>query len=169
MNGWFEFIEFFTLDFPVIVAQGSQGKLPFDPYKTTQVTPEFLIYLLAAIVSITLAILFGVYRYNRWQKFKEFETEMKSLDLENEQEGALSEMVKRYSMDQPISILYSARLFDEMASVEIKRILSSSASAEQKQDYIDKVYSIRAKTYHPDWLPSESPPKKTEGLPESTV
>lgn len=166
MNGWFEaiFVRFF--EFPIVLAQG-QGKLPFEAYKSSSIDSTYLVWSLAILALTILLIMYATYRYRRWKKFKEFETEMKALDLESEQEGTLAEMVKRYSMDEPVNILFSARLFDEMASVEIKRVLGSPASAKQKQDFIDKVYNIRIKTYHPDWLTSEIQHKKAIELPES--
>lgn len=169
MNGLFEINAFLERNFPNFAAQSKQGKFTFDFYKTTQAIPEFLLYFLLALIFLIGLILVAAYQYNRWLKFKKFEAEMKSLDLENDQEGALAAMVKRYSTNEPITILYSAQLFDEMASVEIKRILGSSASAKQKEDLIDKVYTIRTKTYQPNWALSDSPSPKEEGHPKSTA
>ena len=60
-------------------------------------------------------------------------------------------MVKRYAMEEPVTILYSERLFDEMAADEIQRVIASPASAQAKEQFIDTIYKIRVRTYHPDW------------------
>jgi hypothetical protein len=157
MQEWFDSFSPILSGFPVAIAQG----LPVDVFKSSDVDPTFLVYILGGIVTLILVTIYGTYRYKKWKKFKEFESEMKSLDLAPEDEGTLADMVKRFSMDEPVNILFSARLFDEMASSEIKRVLGSPASAKLKQDFIDKVYMIRTKTYHPDWLNAGA---KEEGI-----
>jgi len=152
---------------PIVIAEGNA--LDFKVFESSSIDSTVLVYSMLAIMITVLLIVFGTYRYKRWKKFKEFETEMKALDLEPEQEGTLAEMVKRYSMDEPVNILFSARLFDEMASSEIKRVLGSAASIKLKQEFIDKVYFIRTKTYHPDWLASEIHSKKAVPAPKSAV
>jgi len=142
---------------PVTIAQG----LGIEVFKSSDVDPTFLVYILGGIVTLILVTIYATYSYKKWKKFKEFESEMKSLDLAPEDEGTLADMVKRFSMDEPVNVLFSARLFDEMASSEIKRVLGSPASAKLKQDFIDKVYMIRTKTYHPDWLNAGA---KEEGI-----
>jgi len=112
--------------------------------------------ILGGITLLSVAIIYGTYRYQRWCKFKEFENEMKSLDLNPEQEGTLGDMVRRYQVGEPVQILYSPKLFDDMATAEMKRILGSQGSAEAKQKFIDAIYNIRTKTYHPDWA-TETP------------
>ena len=59
-------------------------------------------------------------------------------------------MVKRYQMKEPVKVLQSARVFDEMASDEIVRVLCSARSAASKESFIDTVYDIRNRTFHPD-------------------
>ena len=77
---------------------------------------------------------------------------MKTLDLAPEQETTLADMVKRYAMNEPVRILYSQRLFDDLACKEMQRILASAGSAEAKEQFIDALYEIRAKTYNSAWL-----------------
>lgn len=112
--------------------------------------PTTLIYLLGGLATIITLISVGTFQYYRWKKFKVFEDEMRSLDLDTESEGTLALMVKRYAMDEPVQILFSPRLFDEMASNEIVRVLGSPGSMKAKQHFIDTVYKIREKTYFPD-------------------
>lgn len=167
MNGIVAYLSSHVPAIPIIIAQGTP--LDFKVFESSSIDSTVLVYSLIGIMFTILMIVFGTYRYKRWKKFKEFETEMKALDLEPEQEGTLAEMVKRYSMDEPVNILFSARLFDEMASSEIKRVLGSAASIKLKQEFIDKVYFIRTKTYHPDWLAAEIHAKKAVQAPKSAV
>ncbi|HPP01160.1 MAG TPA: hypothetical protein PLX83_11230 [bacterium] len=118
----------------------------------TEIEAEVLLWILGIFTFLVLAIVLMVYLYNRRVKFKEFESEMKALDLEPRAEGTLADLVKRHSLNEPVNVLFSTSLFDEMASAEIRRILSSPAPAQEKQERIDLLYHIRTKTYHPDWL-----------------
>ncbi len=165
MHEWMEILPSVLSNIPVAIAQG----LPVDVFKSSDVDPTILVYILGGIVTLILLTIYSTYRYKKWKKFKEFESEMKSLDLAPEDEGTLAAMVKRYSMDEPVNILFSARLFDEMASSEIKRVLGSPASAKLKQDFIDKVYMIRTKTYHPDWLTANAKEGALESNAESLI
>ena len=61
-------------------------------------------------------------------------------------------MARKYEMDKPANVLLSARLFDEMASKEIHRVLASAGSLKAKEHFIDAVYRIRTRTYHTDWM-----------------
>ncbi|MBI1387487.1 MAG: hypothetical protein GC154_03460 [bacterium] len=145
-------------------AQGGDGSAGFNAkfFTTSAPTdPTTLLAFLAGIVTLIFLVIFGAYRFQKWKRYKEFETEMKSLDLGTQMEGTFAEMVRRYSMDEPVNILYSPRLFDEMASTEMVRVLGSAGSVKAKQEFIDTVYKIRIKTYHPDWH-GEMAEKKAE-------
>lgn len=135
------------------VAQ-TKDKLPVL-WKANNVDSMFLLGILLGILTIVLVLVIGTIFYQRWKRYNEFIVEMKTLDLDPDEEGTLAAMVKRFQMDEPVNILFSPRLFDEMASHEIMRVLGSSASADAKQKFIDQVYTIRTRTYHPDWLPSQ--------------
>ncbi|MBN2329667.1 MAG: hypothetical protein JXR73_21175 [Candidatus Omnitrophica bacterium] len=141
------------LTLPAVIAQ--ERPLGFKPYETSDFDLTVFIYFLGGLILSIFLFSFGNAQYHRWKKYKEFEAEMKSLDLDPGQEKAMSDMAKRRSLDEPAHLLMSVRLFDEMASEEIKRILRSPASAKFKQAYIDKIYRIRTKTYHPEWLDSQ--------------
>ncbi|MDP8243622.1 MAG: hypothetical protein P9L94_06045 [Candidatus Hinthialibacter antarcticus] len=143
-----------TLDliqrFPVL-AQTQDGKLPFNTWTPTETDPVTLLSVVGGIVTVIMLIVFGTYQFKKWKQFRTFEDEMRSLDLDPKQEGTFADMVKRYSMDEPVNILYSPRLFDEMAASEMLRVLGSQGSVKAKQEFIDTVYKIRIKTYNPDW------------------
>ena len=134
-----------------VLAQSQDGKLPFQTWNPTETDPTTLLSVLGGIVTVIMLIVFGAYQFKKWKQFKTFEDEMRSLDLDPQQEGTFADMVKRYSMDEPVNILYSPRLFDEMASNEMLRVLGSQGSAKAKKEFIDTVYKIRVKTYNPDW------------------
>ncbi len=140
----------------------SQNETLPNIWKNAGADPATLMTILVVLMSIVSAVVFGVYRYHRWKNYKEFETEMKSLNLNPEQEGTFSWMVKRYSMEEPVNIIFSPRLFDEMAAREIQNILASSASSKTKSDFINLIYEIRVRTYHPDWTSAEEPSTSLE-------
>lgn len=145
--GMFEHI---ATDVPVI-STGIGPQHFNNMFSNTTLPMEQLLPVLGIIAVAIIGIIVGVHQFKRWKKFREFEDEMKVLDLNPDQEGTLASMVKRISMDEPVQILFSPRLFDEMASTEIVRVLGSPGSAKAKQEFIDKVYQIRTKTYHPEW------------------
>jgi hypothetical protein len=142
---------------PITFAQ--DNTLP-QLFKNREIDTAILINFLLIIGVISIVTSVGMVFYSRWKKFKEFETEMKTLDLEPEIEETLANMVKRYSKNEPVKVLFSSRTFDEIASNEIKRVLASPVSAEIKGEYIDRIYQIRTKTYNPDLLESNSQRKK---------
>ncbi|RJP18243.1 MAG: hypothetical protein C4527_29515 [Candidatus Omnitrophota bacterium] len=148
MNPWFDPSHFLTFDSPTLLAQDALPNL----WKATEVDPTLMFQILVGIILLVTTIIVVTYKYQRWKRYTEFVTEMKSLDLDPESEGTLAGMVKRYSMDEPVNVLFSARLFDEMATSEIIRVLGSPGSMQAKRNFIDLVYRIRTKTYHPDWL-----------------
>ncbi len=128
------------------------GTLGVNFFANSPVDPQLLLWILVGVAVLVFSIVYGTYRYNRWRRFKEFENEMRTLDLNPEQEGTLASMVKRYQVGQPVQVLYSSKLFDDMATAEMQRILGSQGSAEAKERFINTIYEIRTRTYHADWL-----------------
>lgn len=126
-----------------------------DFFKTQSTDPEVLVYILLGLASIIFGLVYGLHRYSKWKKFKLFEDEMKSLDLNPDDESAFTGMVKRFELEEPVNVLMSARLFDEMATKEIEKVLGSAGSKSAKEKFIEAVYRIRTKTYHSDWLNQE--------------
>ncbi len=124
-----------------------QEKIFFNP---TGGDSTELFYVLLMLAALILLISFIVYRYRRFKIFQEFTQEMTLLDFDDDQESTLTDIVKRYSLSEPVSVLFSIKLFDELASKEISRVLGSPGSANQKQQFINMVYEIRKKTYFQD-------------------
>jgi hypothetical protein len=68
-----------------------------------------------------------------------------------ESENTLIGLVRRFNMDDPIRLLFSARLFDELASREIQRVSKSHISDHSKQSFVNSLYKIRQNTYNSEW------------------
>lgn len=73
------------------------------------------------------------------------------LDLNQEEETLLTGMIERYRLDEPVKVLFSLPLFDDLATKEIRRVLCAPGSSRAKQAYIQLVYDIRKRTFFPDW------------------
>jgi hypothetical protein len=154
-------LEWMDFSFTTLAQTQTTEKLPVM-WKANNADPMLLIGILLGILVVVLSVVVGTLFYQRWKRYNEFIGELKTLDLNPEEEGTLASMVKRYQMDEPVNILFSPRLFDEMASHEILRVLGSSATTKTKQKFIDQVYAIRTRTYHSDWLESTERPAETE-------
>ncbi len=153
MDIFSEIIFFFFSSIPDLYVQDFQfgGDSPkfFD---NKGMDPQILVWILVSLALIIFGLVYGLHRYNKWKKFKAFEDEMRTLDLNPDDESTFAGMVKRFEMEEPVNVLMSARLFDEMATKEIEKVLGSSGSKSSKENFIQQVYRIRTKTYHPDWL-----------------
>lgn len=134
----------------------TNGNVDFFDSKGTD--PVILVYILLGLACIIFALVYGLHRYSKWKKFKVFEDEMKSLDLNPDDENTFTGMVKRFELEEPVNVLMSARLFDEMATKEIEKVLGSAGSKTAKERFIETVYRIRTKTYHADWLQQDEEP-----------
>lgn len=140
----------------------SQGDVNW--FKSSNVNSSLLISILVGMALLIFTLVYSIHRYNKWKKFKLFEDEMKSLDLNPDDESAFSGMVKRFELEEPVNILMSARLFDEMATKEIEKVLGSAGSKSAKEKFIETVYRIRTRTYHADWLQ-----QKEQAAPAGTL
>ncbi|MEW6237371.1 MAG: hypothetical protein AB1656_23920 [Candidatus Omnitrophota bacterium] len=125
--------------------------------KPTDVPVELLFWFLIGITLAVLAILYICRRYAYFKKVQILQEEMKALELENGESQTLESLVKRYMLNEPVEILYSLRLFDDLALKEMGRILGSPLSQESKKKYIDMLYLIRQKTYFPGGAYSQAP------------
>ena len=141
-----------TNPFPGIYMQDSGSLGDADLFKNSTVNSDILVWVLVTLALIIFGLVYGMHRYNKWKKFKLFEDEMRALDLNPDDESTFAGMVKRFALEEPVNVLMSARLFDEMATKEIEKVLGSAGSKTSKEHFIKQVYRIRTKTYHPDWL-----------------
>ena len=136
------------LDHLLLKAQSGRFEMPlFGPQS---VDPKIIFSVLGGI---TLALSIGIYctyRYQQWRNFQAFVTEMQQLGLNPDQEGTFGDLVKRHKMKDPVQILYSLRMFDEMAALEIDRVLGTPGSLSAKQEFVDTLYEIRHITYMSD-------------------
>jgi hypothetical protein len=150
---WIDTLFSFLIPAFSTIAQTDQfGEMKF--FVSSNVDPGFVLRIIGVLLFFIILIIVVTLHYQKWKRYNDFVSEMKTLDLDPESEGTLAAMVKRYQMDEPVNILFSARLFDEMATTEIMRVLGSPAPASAKQQFIDQVYNIRLRTYHPEWTPS---------------
>ncbi len=126
------------------------------------------ILVIVIVLSLIILIIFMVYRrYIRFKKLQSFHDEMDLMQFENNESKTLDDIVKRYALNEPVEILYSLRLFDEMAEKEMARILSSSMPSKGKNKYIDLLYQIRHKTYFSEEVPAYSARKNDQNKTDS--
>ncbi|MFH1739903.1 MAG: hypothetical protein ABIH23_12905 [bacterium] len=120
------------------------------PWITPSGDPQILFGILGTVAVLVAILIYASYRYKRWKKHQRFIEELNQLSLEENEGMTLIGLVKRYAMDEPVEVLYSLRVFDDLAEKEMCRILGLQGSQETKQKYIDLLYKIRQKTYFPD-------------------
>jgi len=131
----------------VLVQESSQAFDFFAPFATQYST---LILLLGSLMTFALVSISIGIKFNRWRKFNLFLEAMRAIDLDSTSQMIFAWMVKRNRLKEPSGVLRSRRIFDEMASGEIFRVLCSAGTLEAKEGFIDTVYNIRNKTFHPD-------------------
>lgn len=153
----------------LFVAQGEPGSIGVSLFKSRNIDPSLVIWPLIIILILLVTIIYSVHRYNQWKSYKEFEDEMKALDLEGEHEGTFVSIVKKYEMEEPVNVLYRPELFDEMATKEIVKVLGSAGSTKAKEHFIDVVYEIRRKTYQSSYYPSSRAEIEDEPFKKSLI
>lgn len=116
----------------------------FSP--NTQSTGLLFVFIVI-MVSIMLFLTFMFYRYRLMKLYEKFAKEMLHFNFNQDQALLLTSITKRNSVRDPLSVLFSLKLFDELASKEISKILSSQVSSIQKQQFINHIYEIRKKTF----------------------
>jgi len=121
------------------------------------VSPELLITALLIFIAVVLVTLFLYRKYMNYKKTKLFLEELEVLELGRVESNTLTTLVKRYALNEPVEILYSLRLFDELAEKEMARVLSSPLSSDSKTQYVDLLYRIRVKTYFPEGIQDNQP------------
>lgn len=109
-----------------------------------------LVIVLGGLMTFAFLLIAVGVKYNRWRKFNRFLDAMQSLNLEPSSKGTFAWMVKRNRLKEPLGVLRSRQIFDEMATGEIFRVLCSAGTVEAKEGFIDTVYDIRNTTFHPD-------------------
>lgn len=132
-----------------------------DIFVSNQAGAEYIIWILLGLAGLIGLIIYASYRYKRYKCMQEFSDEMAQVGLSSEEESTLTNLVKHYAMQEPVQVLLSLRMFDELACQEISRVLGSSGSTIAKNRFVQMIYDIRKKTYFPDW------DKKEEEEPEN--
>ncbi|MBZ0258874.1 hypothetical protein K8I31_22620 [bacterium] len=122
-------------------------------YQNTEVSMEAFLSLGIGCIVLIVAIIYIHKRYMRYIKEREFLEEMQTLEMEQTESDTLFSLVRRYALNEPVDILYSQRLFDELAVKEISRVLGSPLSKENKTKFVNLIYNIRQKTYNQSFTP----------------
>jgi hypothetical protein len=109
--------------------------------------PTVILAVMAGVAVLISLLVVASYHLRRWQRHRRFLQELNLFALEENEGSTLIDLVKRYATDEPVEVLYSLRMFDELAEKEMNRVLGLQGSRESKQQYIDLLYAIRQKTY----------------------
>ncbi|MBI1386933.1 MAG: hypothetical protein GC154_00610 [bacterium] len=116
-------------------------------WKTQDVSGEAIVTVLLIAVCLIGLIIFVHRRYVRYKKERQFIDELETMEMGQTESDTLFNLVRRYALNEPVDILYSVRLFDELAVKEIERVLASPLSSDSKSKFVNLIYSIRQKTY----------------------
>ncbi|MDP8246352.1 MAG: hypothetical protein P9L94_19870 [Candidatus Hinthialibacter antarcticus] len=122
-------------------------------YKNSDVSMEAFLSLGIGCILLIVLVIFLHKRYMRYVKEREFLDEISTLEMEQSESDTLLSLVRRYALNEPVDILYSQRLFDELAVKEISRVLGSPLSKENKTKFVNMIYNIRQKTYNQSLTP----------------
>ncbi len=111
------------------------------------ISPEAMI--IGAIVLIGIFFLFPyiLRKYYQYLESMRFMEEVYAMALEGEDSSILRNLVKRYTLNDPVKIFYSLPLFDELVQKEMMRVLRNPYSSNTKMKYIDHLYDLRQKMY----------------------
>ncbi len=118
-------------------------------FQSNSANLETIIFLVLGCTLFCVAVFFIYKKYMRFKKEQELQEEMELRDFESVESSTVNDLVKRYKMNEPINIMYSLKLFDELAQKEMSRVLSSPLSSQSKTQYVDLLYRIRQKMYSP--------------------
>lgn len=144
-------------------------------YQNTEVSMQAFLSLGIGCIVLIVAIIYIHKRYMRYVKEREFMEEMQTLEMEPNESDTLFSLVRRYALNEPVDILYSQRLFDELAVKEISRVLGSPLSKENKTKFVNLIYNIRQKTYNQSFTPEvlvqpdQSNEEQNEKEPDESV
>ena len=128
-----------------------KSKMEIEFFRTSSVSSQVL---LQCLVGVALFIGFAIYlsyQYQWFKKVRRFREEMELLELNPAEENLLTKMIHRYRLNEPVDMLLSLRLFDELATKEMHRVLESPGSSAAKQGYIEMVYEIRQRTFFQEY------------------
>lgn len=124
-----------------------QPEIMSNIYQNTEISLEAFLSIGLGCVGLIVLIYYLHKRYVRYKKEREFIDELDTLEMEQSESDTLFSLVRRYALNEPVDILYSQRLFDELAVKEISRVLASPLSKESKSKFVNMIYNIRQKTY----------------------
>ncbi len=111
------------------------------------ISPETMIIGFIVLIGIFFLLPYVLRKYYQYQERLRFMEEAYAMALEGEDSSTLQNLVKRYTLNDPVKIFYSLPLFDELVQKEMVRVLRDSYSANTKMTYIDHLYDLRQKMY----------------------
>lgn len=116
-------------------------------WNPSELSPFFIVF--SIVLSSILIGLFPYFlrRYTLRMNELRFREQIGNLELEREDSNILWDLVHRYTLNEPVQILHSLPLFDELAQKEMVRVLSHPSSSRAKMQYIDHLYGLRQKMY----------------------
>lgn len=126
-----------------------------------------IVFIIVGLIVLTATV--GVHYYKRFKKMRQFKEELEQLDLGETGENTFVDLIKRYALNEPVDVLMSVKLFDDMAMQEINRILGSSGSMTSKQQFVNMIYDIRQKTYFPEYSESDDEIEDKENTPSNSM
>lgn len=106
-------------------------------------------FFLIAVLSVALLILLPslIRQYNRFLRAQQFRKMIEPMALERKDTNILWELVQRYALNEPMLIVYSLPLFDDLVQKEMVRVLGHPCPSMAKMQYIDFLYGLRQKMY----------------------
>jgi len=96
-------------------------------WNPSEVSPVFLVLFLFTTGLAFVLFPYFLRQYRHYLQAIRFREEMDAMDLKREDSNILRELVQRYALNEPVKILYSLPLFDELAQKEMVRVLAIPA------------------------------------------
>lgn len=125
--------------------------MEIDLFQASTLDPKVLLQCLVGVVLLIGIVFYLNVRYQWFKKIRRLREEMEYLELNPTEETILTDMIKRYRLNEPVDMLLSLKLFDELATKEMYRILQSVGTSSAKQKSIELVYEIRQRTFFSEW------------------
>ncbi len=129
--------------FEPLIVSGQPTASIIENMSSQWLEPTSIFSAVGGIILLLFICSFSFYIYQRRKIYRKFIDQLQFLGLDPKEELTLKYMVKRYPYKKALQVLDSTRIFDDMASQEMIRIIRSEGSIEDKEDFVDTVYKIR--------------------------
>jgi hypothetical protein len=135
-----------------LILSGQPTESILEQMSSHWLEPTALFSIFGSIILLIVISSSCFYIYQRRKIYRQFIDQLKILGLDPKEEVTLKYMVKRYPYKKALQVLDSTRVFDDMASQEMIRIIRSEGSIESKEDFVDTVYKIRTNTHTSNFI-----------------